>query len=125
MIDVDALTALMAQRGMSRNFVAKTLGLSPRALQSWLKEGIMGSDVMEELAKLLKLPHPEFIFFAKKVTLDDTEKEGCLMNEDEERPTCPLCGRAGREFYYDLCGDCFGCDDCVTVLNYWEVHDHD
>lgn len=76
MIDVEALDALMAQRGMSRASVANALEIAPKSLHTWLNRGIMGSDIIDKLVDLLEIDHPSSIFFTDKVTLYDTKEGG-------------------------------------------------
>ena len=36
-------------------------------------------------------------------------------------PSCPACGSEAERFYTDGDGDVIGCEECISVLQYWEV----
>ena len=76
MIDVEALDALMAKRGMSRASVANALDIRPKSFCTWLNRGVLGSDIIDKLVELLEIDHPASIFFTEEVTCNDTNEKG-------------------------------------------------
>lgn len=68
MIDTNSLRGIIAKNGLSQCDVAKELGMTPKTFYLKMKTGIFGSDEIEAMILLLKIPNPMEIFFAQKVT---------------------------------------------------------
>lgn len=68
MIAMNELKGLMVAKGYTQTTIAKELGISRKTLSKHLKEGVMGSDEMEKLIKILDIKNPSEIFFAHQIT---------------------------------------------------------
>lgn len=49
------------------------------------------------------------------------ERTGYPGGREPESPICPICGAQCETLYRDLHGETFGCDECVTQHDAWEM----
>lgn len=42
---------------------------------------------------------------------------------DPEYPHCPVCGSECETIYKDIHGDVFGCEECVSTRNAWDIEE--
>lgn len=49
------------------------------------------------------------------------EQTGYPDGREPKTPRCPICDRETDTFYKDRDGDIFGCSECVTRVDAWEV----
>ena len=67
MVDTDKLRGKFAEKRLSQEKVAESIGISSRTLSNRMKNGVFGADEIEKLCELLEIENPLEIFFAKKV----------------------------------------------------------
>lgn len=65
MVDSKALKDIIRQNGYTQSEIAEKLCISNRTFSSKLKRGVLGSEEIEGLIKLLKISNPVSIFFAE------------------------------------------------------------
>lgn len=68
MINVDELKGCWVSKRYTQEKIAEYLGISPKTLHLRLKKGVLGSDDIEKLIKLLDIKDPMRVFFAQDVT---------------------------------------------------------
>lgn len=68
MIDVDELKGRWVAKRYTQEKIAEYLGISPKTLHLRLKKGVLGSDDIEKLIKLLDIKDPMRVFFAQNIT---------------------------------------------------------
>lgn len=73
MVDTNKLKSIFVLRGKTGEDVAKHLKMSPKTFYGRMKKGVFGSDEIEEMIDYLEIDEPMPIFFAKRVTCEDTE----------------------------------------------------
>lgn len=49
------------------------------------------------------------------------ERTGYPGGREPDYPICPICGAQCETLYRDFHGETFGCDECVTQYNAWEM----
>ena len=76
MVDVLKLKGVIVQNGRTQEDVAKYLGMAPKTFYLKMKKGIFGSDEIEKMMDYLSIEDPVSIFFAQRVTSQDTTAEG-------------------------------------------------
>lgn len=76
MINVLALKAALVKNGFSQKAFAERLGITPKTFSAKLKAGVFGTDEVEVMIKELHISDPISIFFAPKVSCEDTESGG-------------------------------------------------
>lgn len=73
MIDTTELKAQILRKGLTQEKVAIEIGMTPKTFYLKMKKGVFGSDEIYKMLELLDIANPRPIFFAKEVTLKDTE----------------------------------------------------
>jgi transcriptional regulator with XRE-family HTH domain len=68
MVDTNRLKSVIVLNGKTQEDVAKHLGMSPKTFYLRMKNGVFGSDEIEEMIDYLNIEEPMPIFFAKTVT---------------------------------------------------------
>lgn len=68
MVDTNRLKSVIVLNGKTQEDVAKHLGMSPKTFYLRMKNGVFGSDEIEEMIDYLNIEEPMPIFFAKAVT---------------------------------------------------------
>lgn len=63
MINIDKLNGKIAENRLTREKLAKAMGISTRGLSLKLKRGIFNNVEIEKLVKILKIDNPIEIFF--------------------------------------------------------------
>ena len=63
MINVDKLKGKIAENRLTREKLAKAMGISARGLSLKLKKGVFNNVEIEKLVKILKIDNPIEIFF--------------------------------------------------------------
>lgn len=48
-------------------------------------------------------------------------RTGYPRGHEDNGPVCPICGAEADTFFKDTHGDIFGCCECVTKVDAWEV----
>ena len=66
MIAVNELKGKIVAKGFTQEQVAKMLGISANTFRKRLSRGVLGSDEIEKLIKILDIEDPMAIFFVKK-----------------------------------------------------------
>ena len=66
MVDTSKLRGIIAERGMSQRKVAKHLGIAEKTFYSKMKNGVFGTDEVDEMIDFLDINNPMEIFFARK-----------------------------------------------------------
>jgi len=74
MILVNELRGRMAVKNYTQRKLAKALKISEKTLSLKLKNGVFGSDEIDELINILDIKNPCTIFFAQIVTCEGTNK---------------------------------------------------
>lgn len=72
MILTDELRGIIAKRGLSQAKVAKAIGIADKTFYAKMDKGVFGSDEIEAMIELLEIEKPADIFFAKEVSLKET-----------------------------------------------------
>lgn len=67
MIATNELKGRIVAKGFTQEQVAKKLGISSNTLRRKLSKGVLGSDEIERLIKILDIKDPMQIFFTNKV----------------------------------------------------------
>jgi DNA-binding XRE family transcriptional regulator len=65
MVLADKLLILMAEKGHTRQDLAKILGISQKTLKTKIEKGRWGAADIEKLVSAWKIERPDDIFFAK------------------------------------------------------------
>ena len=65
MILVNELKGKIKAKGYTQKKLARELGMSPKTLCTKLNKGILGSDEIEGIIRILGIQNPIEIFFAK------------------------------------------------------------
>lgn len=65
MVNANKLRAIIIERGMTQQVVAKELGMAPKTFYSKVKKGVFGSDEINKMIDLLKIKDPMDIFFGR------------------------------------------------------------
>lgn len=63
MINIDKLNGKIAENRLTREKLAKAMGISTRGLSLKLKKGIFNNIEIEKLVQILKIENPVEIFF--------------------------------------------------------------
>ena len=63
MINIDKLNGKIAENRLTREKLAKAMGISTRGLSLKLKKGVFSNVEIEKLVKILKIDNPIEIFF--------------------------------------------------------------
>ena len=63
MINIDKLNGKIAENRLTREKLAKAMGISTRGLSLKLKKGVFNNVEIEKLVKILKIDNPIEIFF--------------------------------------------------------------
>ena len=53
--------------------------------------------------------------------ITNMERTGYPDGKEPEWPKCPICGSLCDTFFKDRDGDIFGCDECTTTCDAWEI----
>lgn len=64
MLNVNEFLACITRKGMSREQVAKEIGMTPKTFSRRIKNRVFGSDEIEKLITLLDIDNPMTIFFS-------------------------------------------------------------
>lgn len=72
MIRTDELRGIIVKNGFSQLSIAKKIGITPKTFYEKMKKGVFGSDEIQIMINELNIENPMDIFFAKEVTLKDT-----------------------------------------------------
>ena len=75
MVDVLKLKGVIVQNGKTQEDVAKYLGMTPKTFYLKMKKRIFGSDEIEKMMEYLNIDDPVSVFFASRVTSQDTTAE--------------------------------------------------
>lgn len=75
MIDTMKLKGVIVQNGKTQEDVARHLGMSPKTFYAKVKKQRFQSDEIESMIEYLNIDDPLAIFFAGKVTSQDTKTE--------------------------------------------------
>lgn len=67
MIAINELKGRIVAKGLTQEQVANMLGISPNTFRRKLAKGVLGSDEIEKLIKILGIEDPMKIFFANTV----------------------------------------------------------
>lgn len=67
MIAVNKLKGRIAEKGYTQGQIAKMLGISANTFHRKLARGVLGSDEIEALIKILDIKDPMGFFFASEV----------------------------------------------------------
>lgn len=67
MIATNELKGRIVAKGFTQEQIAKKLGISSNTLRRKLSRGVLGSDEIERLIKILDIKDPMQIFFVNKV----------------------------------------------------------
>ncbi len=65
MVNANKLRAIIIERGMTQQVVAKELGMTPKTFYSKVKKGVFGSDEINKMIDLLKIKDPMGVFFGR------------------------------------------------------------
>ena len=65
MVNANKLRAIIIERGMTQQVVAKELGMAPKTFYSKVKKGVFGSDEINKMIDLLKIKDPMGVFFGR------------------------------------------------------------
>lgn len=76
MIDTLKLKGVIVQNGKTQEDVARHIGMSPKTFYAKIKKQRFQSDEIEKMMEFLNIDDPRPIFFAEKVTLQDTVTDG-------------------------------------------------
>ncbi len=68
MIAVNKLKGEMVAKGFTQEQIANILGITPKTLRARLSKGVLDSDEIETLIRVLAIENPMEIFFAQNVT---------------------------------------------------------
>lgn len=68
MVDTNRLKSVIVLNGKTQEDVAKHLGMSSKTFYLRMKNGVFGSDEIENMIEYLHIDDPVSIFFAKTVT---------------------------------------------------------
>lgn len=63
MINIDKLNGKIAENRLTKEKLAKAMGISARGLSLKLKKGVFNNVEIEKLVKILKIDNPIEIFF--------------------------------------------------------------
>lgn len=74
MILIDDIIGLMAKHHITKKDMAKLIGITPKTLTAKMNKGVLGSDEMEIMIKVLDIKDPTAIFFANTVTSKVTKR---------------------------------------------------
>lgn len=75
MIKTDELRGIIATKKLTQSKIANIIGITPKTFYEKMKKGVFGSDEIEIMIEVLEIEDPLEIFFAKNVTLEDTNKK--------------------------------------------------
>ena len=65
MVNANKLRAIIIERGMTQQVVAKELDMAPKTFYSKVKKGVFGSDEINKMIDLLKIKDPMGVFFGR------------------------------------------------------------
>lgn len=65
MIRTDKLRGILAEKGVSQQKMAETIGITPKTFYIKMKNGVFGSDEIQIMIEFLDIDNPADIFFAK------------------------------------------------------------
>ena len=66
MVDSNKLRGCIVANGKTQEWVAKSIGITPKTFYMKMKKGIFGIDEIEKMIELLDIDDPVPIFFAKQ-----------------------------------------------------------
>ncbi len=49
------------------------------------------------------------------------ERTGYPDGKEPRYPVCPVCGEECETLYIDCSGKVFGCDECITTVDAWDI----
>ena len=106
MVNANKLRAIIIERGMTQQVVAKELGMAPKTFYSKVKKGVFGSDEINKMIDLLKIKDPMNVFFGRQVTLKVTKKALLDLEDGKVKFQSPKGGsnfkeRSGKESRHD------------------------
>lgn len=71
-----ALKSEIVKNGLTQEKLAIKLGMNPKTFYRKMSKGIFGSDEISKMIDILNITDPMSIFFATKVTCEDTARRG-------------------------------------------------
>lgn len=65
-MDVNKLRGIIVEKGLTQEYVAKAIGITPKTFYNKMKKGVFGTDEVLRISKLLHIENPASIFLAEK-----------------------------------------------------------
>ena len=74
MVDTNKLRGIIVAHGYTQQDMAKKLGIAPKTFYEKMKKGVFGTDEASILIQVLDINNPADVFFANRVTSQDTKR---------------------------------------------------
>lgn len=74
MVDTNKLRGIIVAHGYTQQDMAKKLGIAPKTFYEKMKKGVFGTDEASILIQELDINNPADVFFANRVTPQDTKE---------------------------------------------------
>ena len=74
MVDTNKLRVIIVAHGYTQQDMAKKLGIAPKTFYEKMKKGVFGTDEASILIQELDINNPADVFFANRVTSQDTKE---------------------------------------------------